>query len=275
MPLELQIVSDLHLEFYHGKRVDNFIKPVAPILALLGDTCCVAGASDFEQFTNFIKSMSPKFQLIIVIPGNHEYYLNGIPTAKNGLKISRCVSMVACDTKMSLACKELPNVVFLNNQTHRITVGRSTYLIAGTPLWSYIPQEEQHAAISLMNDYRYIYVNNGKRTRLATPADTTALHLQAVRFVRRAIQRAKKHSYKLVVLTHHKPYFIPTARQKEPIYTYETALNDLIGAPMVLWAYGHTHKHDDQRMNGVLIYSNPSGYPGEKTCFEKDRIVSV
>jgi predicted MPP superfamily phosphohydrolase len=275
MPLEMQIVSDLHLEFYHGQRIDNFIKPAAPILALLGDTCCVAGQTDYEQFAQFIRCMADKFQLVIVIPGNHEYYLNVVPTQKNGIKVNRCVSMTACDTKMSALCKELPNVVFLNNQMHKIVIGRSKYLIAGTPLWSYIPQEAHQAAVSLMNDYRYIYVNNGRRTRLATPTDTTALHLCAVRFIRRSIAKAKKHGYRLVVLTHHKPYFIPTAKQKEPVYTYETPLNDMIGAPMVLWAYGHTHKHDEQRINGVLIYSNPSGYPGEKTRFEKDRIISV
>lgn len=275
MPLEIQIVSDLHLEFYHGKRVDNFIKPVAPILALLGDTCCVAGQADYEQFAAFVRCMATKFELVIVVPGNHEYYLDCVPSAKNGVKIARCISMAACDEKMLATCKALPNVIFLNGQIHRVVSGRSTYLIAGTPLWSYVPPEAYAAATQQMNDYQYIYCSSARKTRLATPADTSALHLAAVRFIRRAMRKATKTGSKLIVLTHHKPYFIPTKDQPEPIYTYETPLNDMICAPIVLWAYGHTHRRDDRRLNGVHLYSNPSGYPGERTLFARDKAVKI
>lgn len=275
MPLEIQIVSDLHLEFYHGKHVDNFIKPVAPILALLGDTCCVASQTDYNQFSAFVRSMSSKFELVIVVPGNHEYYLNDVPTAKNGLKINRCISMAACDERMLAVCKELPNVIFLNNQVHKIIKGRSTYLIAGTALWSFIPEAAYEEASRMMNDYRYIYTNTSRKTILATPADTTALHLKAVRFIRRAISRAKKMGWKLIILTHHKPYFIPTEAQPTPIYTYETPLNEIICAPIVLWGYGHTHRKDNRKINGVQIYSNPSGYPGERTMFERDKVLKI
>ena len=35
--MKIQIVSDIHLEFYEKKSKYNFIKPSAPILCILGD----------------------------------------------------------------------------------------------------------------------------------------------------------------------------------------------------------------------------------------------
>ena len=49
----------------------NFIKPMAPVLALLGDICCCGSDNDFETFKKFIylvdsdglkdKALAPRF----------------------------------------------------------------------------------------------------------------------------------------------------------------------------------------------------------------------
>lgn len=65
--LEIQIVSDLHVEFWAHKKIFNFIKPSAPILALLGDTCCVGSDDDFELFKRFIAEIIDKYEHIIIM----------------------------------------------------------------------------------------------------------------------------------------------------------------------------------------------------------------
>ena len=49
MALDIQIVSDLHLEFVADKKSLVCFKPSAKVLALLGDICCVASDDDFER----------------------------------------------------------------------------------------------------------------------------------------------------------------------------------------------------------------------------------
>ena len=60
MPLKIQIISDIHLEFHEHKknfRTLSFVKPSADILALLGDICCCASDADFAMYKKFISEL--------------------------------------------------------------------------------------------------------------------------------------------------------------------------------------------------------------------------
>lgn len=66
--MEIQVYSDLHLEFY--KKYYPLIEPKAEILLLLGDI----GKISSKNYLEFIKDCSTKFKYILIVLGNHEYY---------------------------------------------------------------------------------------------------------------------------------------------------------------------------------------------------------
>ena len=70
--MQIQIASDLHIEYINQPiDVDDFIKPVAPILVLAGD---IGSLYLYDQLHKFLSDLSNKFKHILYIPGNHEFY---------------------------------------------------------------------------------------------------------------------------------------------------------------------------------------------------------
>ncbi len=125
-----------------------------------------------------------------------------------------------------------------------------------------------------MNDFVNCYITDPetKKVRLLNAKDVTAMHLKNVKYIKKHIDSAPKNS-RVVVLTHHKPYNDSSYNIKSIDPAYSSDLLDIIKKPVVLWGYGHTHKADDKTLNGVHLYSNPSGYPRQKTLFNKAAVV--
>ena len=73
----LRIHSDLHLEGFLGKSIEELSEKFVPItqddhehsLVLAGDICSVP-----EKLVQFIKEMSRRFKRVFFVPGNHEFY---------------------------------------------------------------------------------------------------------------------------------------------------------------------------------------------------------
>jgi ankyrin repeat protein len=67
--VSIQIASDLHLEFFHGAiDFSSIILPSAPVLALLGDIGIPLTHPSYERF---LLCMADKFELVLVVAGNH------------------------------------------------------------------------------------------------------------------------------------------------------------------------------------------------------------
>jgi predicted phosphodiesterase len=270
--LEIQIVSDLHLEFWASKPKFNFIKPVAPILALLGDICCCGADDDFNTFKRFINEVLPLYEHIIMVPGNHEYYFNPTektaPVAKN--------TMEGIDEKICAYFKETsPKLHYLNNSTFKLTIGKTNYHFIGTALWSWIPEEFRVKVQSEMNDYQYIYTLDGKKCIGLTSDYVVQQHLKSFKYIKSQINKIKKTKDKIIVLTHHKPYLSESYNPTSLDVAYESDLSILFDLPIVLWCYGHTHVADNSVHGKVWFYSNPKGYPKQKTNYKKAMIVKV
>lgn len=267
----IQIVSDLHLEFYADKTKFNFLVPSAPILALLGDTCCCASAEDFEIFKRFIAEILPLYEYIILIPGNHEYYFNPPvrypPTKANTLQ--------ATDARIRDFCKSNPKLHYLNNRVLKITMGKKTYSIIGTALWSYIPPEEHARMETTMSDYKYIWVADGNKIRKLKAADVTSMFMKNTRMIKAALDKARMSNHIPIVLTHHRPYIDATYNVKSFDPAYHSDCSAWLKKPIGLVAFGHTHQRTDQLVNGVRVYSLPKGYPGQKTRFDRTSTVQV
>jgi hypothetical protein len=261
--MNIQIVSDVHIEFWGKRYKYNFIKPSAPILALLGDICCCSTDADFELYKGFINELLPQYEHIILVPGNHEYYFNAVnehdkPQIKN--------SMENIDKKIRQFCNKSKKLHFLNNNSISMKIGLQKYTIIGTTLWSHIPNEMYDKMIEIMNDYSHIFVIDkyNERIRKLHASDVVKMHINSVKYIKNQAIKAKKNNSKLIVLTHHKPYTCEKYDPKTTYCGYETDLKNLMKDPIIFWAYGHTHMHDNISINNIKIYSNPKGYPGQK-----------
>lgn len=261
--LKLQIVSDLHLEF--RKNDLTFLVPSAPILCLLGDICVLGDASDFDTYAKFIDVIHDKYDYIIHLTGNHEYY------NKYSHYTPATLSMDMIDKKLYEFSKKYKKLHILNNNIFRITWNSQKYILVGTTLWTFIDKENCGAIQKYMNDYKYIFVENEKKgpddkpMRHYTPEDMIIKHQRAVKFIKTAITKAKNEGAYVVLLTHHKSF-----KEKKDKFSqaYEADLQSLYNLPVILAAYGHTHQAKDIMINNVRVVSNPRGYPSQKTRFD-------
>lgn len=270
--LNIQIVSDLHAEFWSQKQKFNFIKPTAPILCLLGDVCCCGADDDFEIFKRFISELIPLYETIIMVSGNHEYYFN---TGKSST-ITYANTIQGIDDRISAFFKATsPKLHYLNNSVLKIASGKTTYTIIGSTLWSWIPESQRKIITEEMNDYKYIKFYDGKKSRALTSHDVATMHLKNYKYIKMQINKAKKLGHKIIVLTHHKPYLSSTYNPKSLDVAYESDLSGLFEYPVVLWGYGHTHIADNSMQGKTLVYSNPKGYPKQKTKYDKAAVVKI
>jgi predicted phosphodiesterase len=264
MKIKLQIVSDLHLEFRDPSNGYDFLKPCAPILVLAGDICVLGIQVDFKKYEKFIEHFYDKFEHIIHIPGNHEYY------SYSGKSAKRRQSMKQIDEKMKEYTKRHPKLHYLNNSIFRLNIKNKLFYFIGTTMWSKMAKNEMEYMQELMNDYVYIWVDN----HTFTACDMVATHKKAVGFIKRAIDRAKIDNAAAIVITHHKPYE-DLNNKTELSKMYEVDMKKFMQVPVKLWAYGHTHQHADLKYNGVHVVSNALGYPYQRgtgyvpgMCFE-------
>ncbi len=265
--LKLQIMSDTHLEFRGDPK---FFKPRAPILCLLGDICACGTTADFKTFVNFLKEIHPKFEKIIHVAGNHEYYAG----RSSGKKLENTYEGI--NAKLSMLKRKFPKYIFMYNNIHKMAVGKKMVYIVGTTLWSYIPVEKRKLTATLMNDYNMLFKVDEKdktKTRRWTVADTVVAHRNSVALIRRAASIATKNGVKCILLTHHKP--IMDGKKTPEQHCYESDLVSLLKDPFVLSAHGHTHEKYSKKINGCLTISNPRGYPGEHTRFDPNFCVEL
>ena len=70
----VQLVSDLHLECIDDININplDYITPKAPILIMAGD---IGSLYKLPQLQNFLTKVCTHFEIVVYIPGNHEYYM--------------------------------------------------------------------------------------------------------------------------------------------------------------------------------------------------------
>ncbi len=278
MPVDIQIISDIHLEFLDYKNVLSIVTPSAKILALLGDICCVGSTHDFEIYKKFINDLLPYYEHIIIITGNHEYFYN--PDVKNKAP-TMDNTMRGVNRKIKIFCKTSPKLHFLYNSTFKFKSGKTIYHVLGTTLWSDIPTNRLTNIKNNMNDYRFIYITDKKtnKVRLITPQDTVKLYKKNIKFLHTEIVKIKdirdKNKHEIIVFSHHKPYQSNTYSLNTLDPAYESNLVFLFKPPVTLWGYGHTHKYDKSIRASTLLYSNPRGYPRQKTGYKKEETIRL
>jgi predicted phosphodiesterase len=234
----IQYLSDIHLEFYKGSipKVDRLllqIIPVAPICVLAGDI----GYPFEETYRHFLSKLSAKFEHIVLIHGNHEYYQLGGNKGKSMQEIVQQTEAI---------CEALPNVHFLNDSYWDYQGVR----FIGSVLWSEL-KDPQH----LVND-----VNCIPEFSMGLSNQLYSIHKT---WLDNAISSADSD---VVVVTHHLPSMELVAAQWKghPVnQCFASDSDSLIRPPVKLWIYGHTHQPSDTVYQGIRCIANPIGYPGE------------
>eukprot|EP01130_Rhizamoeba_saxonica_P013313 TRINITY_DN5676_c0_g1_i2.p1 TRINITY_DN5676_c0_g1~~TRINITY_DN5676_c0_g1_i2.p1 ORF type:complete len:448 (-),score=95.94 TRINITY_DN5676_c0_g1_i2:32-1375(-) len=243
--LQIQICSDLHIEF--GHPTGPLVQPVCKYLGLLGDIG--VPLKDTEKYKEFLFHMAEQFELVFVLLGNHEFYHGNVSDLYSTVED---------------ICSQREQLVFMNQKSMVINNVR----IIGPCLWSYIPDDKICSVNQCLSDYRYIHTEEDGVDRLLTPDDTVKWHTNELEFINNEIKEAKLANQKTLVLTHHGP--VLETGCSNPEYWYQEACNafssDIIDIntkePNVdVWAYGHTHWFHDMVVGGTRIVSNPHGYP--------------
>ncbi len=242
--LEIQYISDIHLEFHINIPIIN---AVAPILCLLGDI----GYPNSTIYKDFLLNLNnnPKFEKIFLITGNHEYYNQNESIESTNNKINSIIQL-----------NNLHKISFLNNTTEFY----NNYLFIGSTLWSFITSSNNN-----MNDFNCI--------ENMTRAKYNNLHIQSVFFINNQLRLNS--DKKIIILTHHLPSF-KLIDDKYLCYSnmnqyFASHCDHLIIDPVILWLYGHTHTPNITKINNTILLCNPIGYIGENQNINFDKKIII
>ena len=231
-PLQIQLVSDVHLEF-HADGGHSFLEtlPVASdVLVVAGDLSLFRHRSRVrEQFTLLCRNR----KRVYYVTGNHEYY-KALPRE--------------VDSMIETIEKELPILRVLRPGRVEILEGRR---ILGATLWFRDdPMNAMYA--QQLNDFDMIK----KFVPWVYEQNTAALE-----FFEKELQKDD------IVVTHH----LPSSQSVHPAYAgsvlnrfFLCDVENLIRERQpALWMHGHSHSASDYYIDKCRVVCNPLGYPRE------------
>ena len=231
--MKLQLVSDIHTEFYDMplsvlKRID--FAPDLDFLALPGDIVvpCRQNGKIVQQVLNFL---STKARHVLYTTGNHEYYGGTREAAEFILR------------------SYLPkNFVWLQNSD--VTLD-GIHFFGGT-LW-FPNQPLNQLYESTMSDFSVI-----KGFREWVYVENAAFREAAARLV----------TPQTVVLSHHLPHSRSTPPQflNSPLNRFFTSDETTVIETKQprYWFHGHTHRPCDYMLGDTNVICNPYAYPMER-----------
>jgi len=250
--LKIQIVSDLHIETIKSDNIDStlFITPMSNILVLAGD---IGRIHKYNQLKNFLTDVCFRFDTVIYVPGNSEFYqVKGVP--------QKTIKELLEDLdKIKLSLK---NLYILNRSS--ITI--DDVCIAGCTLWSEPKVEIPKFIVRIKNFPTSVYRET---------------HRKDLQYIKDMKIYAKKENLKLLVITHHAPtsrllkdYQLEKDKYKSLYYSdLEYIFTDGL---IHTWIHGHTHYNIELKIHKTLITSNQKGKPKEKTKnFVKEKIIFI
>jgi Icc-related predicted phosphoesterase len=234
--MKLQLISDLHSEFYDGWRVLTGHVNIAPdldFLVVAGDSVVINRQLE-QQIIPIIKFCANAARHVIWIEGNHEYY--GTKDSKN------------TQDKIAKYLSQFPNIHWLRNE--QITLD-GIHFYGGTmwfPNSDGVDQlhEKEISDFSQIKDLRqWVYTEN----------------LLFRHFGREFIKP------ETIVVSHHLPHpeSIPQMYRRCDSRFFVSDETKLIAEKQPrIWCHGHTHGFCDYMLGNTRVICNPHGYPSER-----------
>jgi predicted phosphohydrolase len=245
-----QYISDIHLEHMYKKHMVGMCKkilPLCPLMILGGDI----GDPYSELYDLFLRDMSSKFETVILICGNHEFYNNYINETLIQVK-------KICDKY---------GIVFLHNQVYKY----NGYSIIGSTLWSNV--------IGVMSE-----INDTMCIKDISVQKYQTMHDESIEFIIGTLTECRELGENVIMLTHHLPslslidekFQVPQYYMSQPWFA--TNLDELIETNndiIKVWIYGHTHMSNESELYGVKMLCNPVGNPCEDTKFVHSKVFEL
>lgn len=249
--MKIQLLSDLHNEFYGGQAVPPIAQSAADAIVLAGDIDL--GVKGIAWAGAESKRLGKP---VIYVAGNHEFYRHDI----------------ALIDQMAQAAKD-HNVYFLENG--QIVLGGVRFL--GCTLWTDYAaagnaQLAMQAAAEQLNDHRLIRSGGD----LFTPQEALVLHRQSRAWLEHAL--AEPFAGKTVVVTHHGPHML-CQHPRHSITALSAAFWSDLGALVEaadIWCFGHSHGNVQTLWGGCRLLCNQRGYGTENQWdFKPDFVFEV
>lgn len=249
---KVQIVSDLHIEFNDNEDPNplEYITPSSEILILAGD---IGSLYKFNQLLVFLQKLSKLFEVILYVPGNHEWYC--IPDHDP-------LTLPTLENRLNKISERIKNLHILNRSSVRI----NNVCIAGATLWSNpecpVPP--------------FIVRINGMKTK-----EYKEQHLTDLNYIKEMIRYCDKNKLKLIIVTHHPPTkkVLTIAKKRKKFDSlYATDLEYLLDRNNVhTWICGHVHKNFDfLSSKGCRIVGNQKGKPKDNIKnFSKKFLIDI
>ena len=264
MIMKLDIVSDLHFEFFRQDSFSEFL-PETPSDTLLIAGDLVSGLPRYKQnipermltvWESYIDSILDAYKDVYFVLGNHDYW---------GCDFTTAVSLAKARFKDT-------NLHVLQNDT--VALDDNT-LLFGATFWTAItdPMQEAKAQWS-MNDYRY----TSYRNRQLLVKDTTADCVES--FGNLADVVSKNPTKDIIVITHHAPS--ERSHNKERYgdslkFAYCNNFDHYIEEhPNIkLWVHGHDHDCHDYMIGATRVFANAFGYHEEGDGADGFKVATV
>jgi DNA repair exonuclease SbcCD nuclease subunit len=194
-----------------------------------------------------------RFQKVFVLSGNHESYGN---TVQGTLEAIDAI------------CNERPDVlIHLSKQTYDL----EGYVVLGATLWSALEEKEIPIITKMIRDFKSIHN--------MTAPNYEHRHKMDAYWLGEELYEIKEDGRKAIVLTHHAPTYkntsAPQYRGTALNSAFATDMEHMMGEPVALWCFGHTHHSSDQIINGTRVVSNQRGYGGERSGFDAGFVIEL
>jgi UDP-2,3-diacylglucosamine pyrophosphatase LpxH len=283
--MKFRIISDLHVEFYaHPQTLQTKLNKLYPqcdktknhdeILVIAGDLGVAgSGISKFsmnEEYKSMLEYFAKKWNTVILVPGNHEYYDR-----------DRCCKLEHVDAMIEFECKKL-GIIFLNKDVVKIKgTNKESIYILGCTLWSnasanaYKGMNDKLRAI--LSHKELVSTHNEHKDWL----ETTIRSIQRKERDKNPKTSGQGYCPKLFIITHHLPlqelthpkYLTPKYKALNSAYASDlshlidsTNLHihqDKLHHSICFWCCGHTHEMTKTTLKGIQFFINPMGYPRE------------
>lgn len=257
--MQLQIASDLHLEFPENRNYMalNPLQAKGNILLLAGD---IIPLKDIDRHGDFFSLLADSYEHTYWVPGNHEYYYFDIANRSGAFRESI-----------------RSNVTLLNNSTIELKKVKIHF----TTLWSKISKYKARYIERGMMDFRVIKDEG----RWFSVEKYNEMHSDSIVFLETALKVRGDNGnedVRNIVVSHHVPTFQHYPRQYLDSVLNEafaTDLDALIEDSVAdYWIYGHHHDATPEFDIGkTKLLTNQLGYvhQDEHSNFDRGKTITI
>lgn len=229
-----QIASSLFLELRSAFTFRDLVKPVAPVLCLVGDI-----GSPYSKITkDFIRYCNTNWDAVLWVPGYHEL------AAKYG---AHTMPIEDCIENIKDICHHNPRVQYMYN---RLWKSPSDHIFLGTPLWG-----RNH-----IRDIRFrIHSNMSHNGHSLKSFQLAEMVEKNISWLDGHIEEANELNEKVICLTYSPPVFDSIInRDLYRINWMKNNLPQLIRPPVTAWIVGDLYEN--------ICVSVLKGYECKDTC---------